>query len=118
MLRAVWNDDMTTLKRLFREMGFGTDGMEMPADEVVREYHSIILEPLAHRRPFRFSEFEVHGRVRDFFKRNLGFLKLVPPADLLMYFRVIAGLKGMMTLADAAVDLRSIAESACERRGI
>ena len=44
-------------------------------------------------------------------------LKLVPPAELLMYFRMLAGLKGMMTRTNAEVDYRALAEACCARRG-
>jgi predicted unusual protein kinase regulating ubiquinone biosynthesis (AarF/ABC1/UbiB family) len=118
MLRAYWDDDMSRLIELYRVMGFGTEGMDMPSEETMRMYHRIILEPLNHADKFKFSEFQIHGRVREFFKDNLSFFKLVPPANLLLYLRVVGGLKGMMTLVDAGVDLRAIAEACCERRGI
>ncbi len=118
MLRAFWDDDMTRLTDLYRVMGFGSEGMEMPDEEAMRTYHGLILEPLATHGKFRFSDFKIHSRVREFFKSHLSFLKLVPPANLLLYLRVIAGLKGMMTLVDAGVDFRTMAEACCERRGV
>ena len=43
---------------------------------------------------------------------------MVPPPELLLYFRVITGVKGMMTRIDAEVNVRQRAEAVCERRGI
>lgn len=118
MLVAFWDDDMTRLKALLMRRGFGQPGMVWPEDEVLREYLNMILEPIATRGPFRFQDFRVAQRVRAFFRRNIGFLKVVPPPELLLYFRVLGGIKGMMTRIDAAVDLRAIAEDCCRRRGI
>lgn len=118
MLVAFWDDDMPRLKALLKRRGFGREGMVWPDDAVLREYLQMILEPIATEGPFRFADFKVAARVRAFFKRNLGFLKVVPPPELLLYFRVLGGLKGMLTRIDAAVDLRAIAEDCCRRRGI
>lgn len=118
MLVAFWDDDMTRLEALLKRRGFGRDDMVWPEEAVLREYLQMILEPIATPGPFRFADFKVAARVRAFFKRNLGFLKVVPPPELLLYFRVLGGLKGMLTRIDAAVDLRAIAEDCCRRRGI
>ena len=90
----------------------------MPTEEQLRAYHRMILEPMTHDAPFRFSDFKVHERVRGFLKTNISILKLIPPAELLLYFRVVAGVKGMMTQLDAAVNVRAIAEDVCRRRGL
>lgn len=118
MLVAFWSDDMARLEALFKRRGFGRPGMEWPDHETLRQYHRMILEPIAEDAPFRFSEFRVAGRVRTFFRQNLGFLRIVPPPELLLYLRVMAGMKGMMTRIDAAVNLRAIAEEACRRREV
>lgn len=118
MLVAFWDDDMPRLEALYKRLGFGRPGMEWPDHETLRAYHRMILEPIAEDAPFRFAEFRVAGRVRSFFRENLSFLRVVPPAELLLYLRVMAGIKGMMTRIDAAVNLRACAEAACRRRGV
>ncbi len=118
MLVAFWDDDIPRLKALLKRRGFGQAGMVWPEDEVLREYLQMILEPIATPGPFRFADFKVAARARAFFRRNLSFLKVVPPPELLLYFRVLGGLKGLMTRVDAAVDLRAIAEACVARRGI
>lgn len=118
MLVAFWDDDMTRLKALLKRTGFGRDDMIWPEDDVLREYLGMILEPIATDAPFRFADFKVAARIRAFFRRNIGFLKLVPPPETLLYFRVLGGMKGMLTRIDAAVNLRAIAEDCCRRRGI
>jgi len=118
MLDAYWTRDIRRLTRIAQKIGFGRDDTAPPEPDVFAEYLDMILEPLANYGPFRFAEFKVHGRVRNFLRTHLTVVRFVPPADLLMYFRVLAGMKGMMTRIDAAVELRQIAEACCKRRGI
>lgn len=118
MLVAFWDDDMPRLKALFRRTGFGKDGDEYPADDVLRTYLGMVLEPIATDAPFRFADYKVAARLRAFIRQNLSFLKLVPPPETLLYFRVLAGLKGMLTRMDSQVNLRAIAADCVRRRGI
>lgn len=118
MLVAFWDDDMDALAAIFRRFGFGREGMTYPDAEVMRTYHRLILEPLLVDAPFNFSTFSVHQKARAFIRQNPSFLKMVPPAELLLYFRVIAGVKGLLTRIDADVNLRAMAEATCRHRGI
>lgn len=118
MLVAFWNDDMGALKALFTEFKFGKEDVKMPSDEVLREYHGMILAPLAHQGPFNFSKWQIHSRLRGFLRHNMEMIRLVPPAELLLYLRVLGGVKGMLTRVDANVDVRALAEACCVRHGI
>ena len=118
MLRAVMNDDFDGLVELYETFGFGQAEYGLPSTEVLREYHGIILEPLLHDGPFRFKDYTLHSRARDFVLEHRDMLRMTPPAELLLYFRVLAGLKGMMTRTDASVNVRAIAEACQARRGI
>jgi len=118
MLVAFWDDDMPRLESLLRKVGFGREGMDWPDHALLSEYLNMVLEPIAHDGPFRFADFEVAARIRAFVRRNLSFLKMVPPPELLLYFRVLGGMKGLLTRMDVAVDLRTIATDVCIRRGI
>ncbi len=118
MLRAVMDDDFHRLTELYGEYGFGQSEYELPSTEVLRDYHAIILEPMLHDGPFRFKDYAMHSRARDFVLKHRDMLRMTPPAELLLYFRVLAGLKGMMTRTDASVHLRAIAEACQKRRGI
>lgn len=117
LLIAYWEGDMRKLSDLYRQLGFGREGMTMPSEAVLREYHDLILEPIRERAPFNFSEWTIHGRIRAFLRSNLEFLKLVPPPELLLYLRVLAGVKGMLTRVDARINVRAIGEACCLRRG-
>lgn len=118
MLLAFWNDDMAELSRLLQHFGFGREGGRMPTHDVLREYHRMILEPVAVNAPFDYSTWSVHGRARSYVLRHPDMLRLVPPAELLLYFRVLTGVKGLVTRVDADVNLRALAEAGCRRRGL
>jgi predicted unusual protein kinase regulating ubiquinone biosynthesis (AarF/ABC1/UbiB family) len=118
MLRAYWTRDMGRLSALLQAAGFGKPGMTMPTHEVLQDYLDLILEPLREDAPFNYSTWKVHARARLYLRKHLVMVRLVPPSELLLYFRVLVGMKGIMSRVDAAVNLRAIAESACERRGI
>ena len=64
------------------------------------------------------SAFELHAPAREFLLENTALMKMVPPAELLMYFRVLAGLKGMMTRVAATLNVRALSEACCVRRGL
>ncbi len=118
LLRHFWEGDMHALEQRFRMMGFGTPDAKFPDHEVMRQYHDMILEPIKHDAPFDFSEWAVHGRIRAFMRENFELIRLVPPAGLILYLRVLAGLKGQMTRMKANINLRALAEAQCRRKGV
>ncbi|MBU0553561.1 AarF/ABC1/UbiB kinase family protein [Myxococcota bacterium] len=117
LLVAYWADDMAGFLDEMMRMGFGYEGVELPSEAALRDYLTIILEPVGARGPFNFAQWQMHKRSRAFLRAHVGFLKLAPPAEMMLYFRVLVGLKGMMTRVDAAVDIRKIAEDCCRRHG-
>jgi predicted unusual protein kinase regulating ubiquinone biosynthesis (AarF/ABC1/UbiB family) len=119
LLVSYWDGDIVQMRRVFREMGFGTeDDTSVPSVEKLRAYHDIVLEPIATDRAFNFTGWAMHERVRRYLKNNLEFLKFVPPAELMMYFRVVAGMKGFMTKVDTPLNLHRLARETAVRRGI
>lgn len=117
LLVAFWADDMAEMERLFRQHGFGKDGGNYPDHDVLRAYHRMILEPLLEDAPFNMSTWKVHARARQFMRKNLSMIRLIPPPELLLYLRVLAGVKGILTRVDVAVNIRRVAEDACRRHG-
>jgi predicted unusual protein kinase regulating ubiquinone biosynthesis (AarF/ABC1/UbiB family) len=118
LLAAFWRGDIQTPVECYRRMGFGSEGHELPTPEVLAAYHDLILEPIAKHGEFDFGSWTVHHRIRHYLKEHVSVLKLVPPAELLLYLRVLAGLKGLLTRMNAAIDLRTLAEEQCRRRGV
>jgi predicted unusual protein kinase regulating ubiquinone biosynthesis (AarF/ABC1/UbiB family) len=118
LLAAFWRDDIDTTMECYRRMGFGTPDGTLPPAEMVRAYHQLILEPIREHGEFDFGGWQVHQRIRRFLREHMDMVKLVPPAELLLYLRVLAGLKGLLTRMNARIDLRTLAEAQCVRRGV
>jgi predicted unusual protein kinase regulating ubiquinone biosynthesis (AarF/ABC1/UbiB family) len=118
LLRHFWEGDMHALEQRFRLMGFGTPDAKFPDHEVLRAYHDLILAPIKHDAPFDFDGWSVHARLRTFLRENFELIRMIPPAGLILYFRVLAGLKGQMTRMKANINLRAIAEEQCRRKGV
>jgi predicted unusual protein kinase regulating ubiquinone biosynthesis (AarF/ABC1/UbiB family) len=117
LLMAFWCDDMVEMEAIFRRMGFGEPGVKYPEHEVLRAYHRIVLEPLSRDEPFDFAGWSVHARIRGFMRDLLEMLRLPPPPALLLYLRVLAGIKGQMTRMHANVNIRRVAEDCARRHG-
>lgn len=118
LLRHFWEGDMHAMEQRFRMMGFGTPDAKFPDHEVLRAYHDLILAPIKHDAPFDFDGWSVHARLRTFLRENFELVRMIPPAGLILYFRVLAGLKGQMTRMRANINLRAIAEAQCRRKGL
>ena len=109
---------MPTLEAHFKRLNFGHADLVYPSHDVLRQYHDIILHPMISREAINFGTFELHAPAREFLLENTALMKMVPPAELLMYFRVLAGLKGMMTRVAATLNVRALSEACCVRRGL
>jgi predicted unusual protein kinase regulating ubiquinone biosynthesis (AarF/ABC1/UbiB family) len=118
LLAAYFRRDAEALIECYRRLGFGSDEGSFPSAEVLAEYTDLIFEPIRERGPFDFGAWSVHGRLRTYVRQHMEMLKMVPPAELLLYLRVLAGLKGLLTRMKATIDLRTVAEEQCRRRGV
>ena len=101
------------------ELGFG-EGQHhrLPNKEAIAEHHRLVLQPMARYESFNFSKWHIHEELREFLSKNFNFIYLTPPAELIMYLRVIAGIKGTLSQVDAGTNIRALAEACCERRGL
>ncbi len=117
-LVAYWQRDGEGIRRCLKAQGYGKPGTEMPAGDVLLNYFDLILAPLREHGPFDFSDWQVHARTRQYVREHLEMIKLVPPPEMLLYFRVLLGVKGIMSRSGGQVNLRAMAEAACDRRGI
>ena len=119
VLSAHWGGSASAQAGALFELGFGVKARdELPSDEAIAEHHRLILAPMARHEEFNFSRWSVHEELREFLSEHLDFIHLSPPPALIMYLRVIAGIKGVLTQIDAGVDIRAIAERCCVRRGL
>ena len=118
LMLAFWNDDMEALVATYRRLGFGDPKVDFPPLDVLRAHHHMVLEPIAHNTPFAFGQWSVHRRLRRYVRQHPSLLRMVPPADSILYLRVAAGLKGLLTRLDTTINVRALAEQAAIRRGL
>ena len=120
ILDAVWGEDPERAARYYQEIGFGgknADPSIFDAD-LIKRYHELILEPFIVPGPFHFGGWQVTAKAQRFIMKNPKMIKLVPPADLILYFRVLSGVKGLLTKLDEKVDLRAPAIEIAKERGV
>jgi predicted unusual protein kinase regulating ubiquinone biosynthesis (AarF/ABC1/UbiB family) len=119
ILRPFWAGDAEGQAAALRDLGFGgKPDAPLPTPAEIAAHHALILEPMARCEPFNFSTWRVHEELRAFLSQHLHFIHLIPPPELIMYLRVVAGIKGTLSQINAAVDIRSIAQACCVRRRV
>jgi hypothetical protein len=101
-----------------QRLGFGADGADASIyePELLREYHEIILEPFLYDEAFDFAKWRPRAPAQRFVLKNPRFLKLVPPADALVYFRVLSGIKGLLAKMKARLNVHRMAVQTARRR--
>ena len=60
-------------------------------------YLKALLAPLLLDEDLCFCDFEIAPTVRAYIRKHPEILKLTPPAHLVMYFRIVGGLKGILS---------------------
>jgi predicted unusual protein kinase regulating ubiquinone biosynthesis (AarF/ABC1/UbiB family) len=119
VLIGCWLDEPEHAPRIYRELGFGADGM--PIEEIdplmLEEYHQLILAPFLVDRPFDFGSWKPAQEVKEFMKANPRFMKLIPPRAALPYFRVLSGIKGLLAKVDGRVNVCRPSVEIARRRG-
>ena len=118
ILPAFWSQDPQRQLDSLLKVGFGKEGARLPRLESIARHQELVLAPMAESIPFSFYHWRVSDDLKDLLTSDLAFINLVPPADLLLYLRVISGIKGTLSQLNASCDIRSIAEEACLRRGL
>jgi predicted unusual protein kinase regulating ubiquinone biosynthesis (AarF/ABC1/UbiB family) len=118
ILPAFWSGDSQRQMDSLLNVGFGRKDAKLPKLESIARHQELILAPMAHRQPFSFYSWRVSEDLRELLTSDLTFVNLVPPAELLLYLRVISGIKGTLSQLNASCNIREIAERACVRRGL
>lgn len=109
ILKAHWTGDAEALPERFRAAGFGVpDARKLPPD-VLYEYLDLLLAPFIKDTEFDFTHWDVEWKAKDFVTAHPAMLSLTPPRDALFYFRVCAGLKGMLCRTGSRVNVHRLA---------
>jgi predicted unusual protein kinase regulating ubiquinone biosynthesis (AarF/ABC1/UbiB family) len=119
ILDACWQNDHERVARIYRSIGFGG---ENPSPSVLnanmlRAYHEIALEPFMVNREFNFSEWDMRKRLQSFIADYPAFLKLAPPAESVLVFRTLGGIKGFLVRCDGKVNVHRMAVECARRNG-
>lgn len=118
ILPAFWSGDPQRQMNSLLDVGFGREGAKLPRLESVARHQELVLAPMGVQQPFSFYSWRVSEELRDLLTSDFAFVNLVPPAKLLLYLRVISGIKGTLSHLNASCDIREIAQRACVRRGL
>ena len=113
-----WNDRFPSIVQRLKTLGFGEKGQQWPPDEVMASYLKALLAPLLLDEDFYFCDFEIAPTVRAYIRKHPEILKLTPPAHLVMYFRIVGGLKGILSRTATGVNLYQLAREMAKLRGI
>ena len=120
VLDCCWRDDQEGAIDVYERLGFGNDNA-MYGDidpDLLWEYHQIVLGPFLHDEPFEFGGWSPAMDGKKFMLKHPSFFQLVPPADALLYFRVLSGIKGLLNKLDARINLFPLAVETARRRGV
>ena len=118
ILRATWADDIEAVIAEAKALGYGSPGMKWPDNDVLHDYLKMILEPLTTDGPFHLGSFQVGPKIRTYLLKHPELIKVVPPAELLIYYRVLGGLKGLVSTSGARINFFNVAKRCCELREI
>jgi predicted unusual protein kinase regulating ubiquinone biosynthesis (AarF/ABC1/UbiB family) len=115
-----WEEDNERARELLKQLGFSTDESQIDAvdPDLLREYHGIVLEPFMVDEPFDFGSWQPATDGKKFMLENREMLKLVPPKDLILYFRLLSGIKGLLRKLDAKINVRQITDKTVRRTGL
>ena len=120
LIDTCWRQDQERAKRLYMELGFGNAGLDWARIEpqLLADYHDIVLKPFLRDEPFEFASWTPAKESREFMLSHPAFLKLVPPAEALPYFRMLSGVKGLLVRMDARLNVYELAYRTAKTRGI
>lgn len=119
IMDACWQRDDERVARLYRELGFGRNDPDPKIFDprLLRAYHEIALAPFLRDEAFDFAGWDLRRQMQGFVREHPAFLKLVPPAEGLLVFRVMSGIKGLLNKSGARINVHGMAVETARRRG-
>ncbi len=112
-----WHGDIHEIEAVLREMQFASSGEHWPESEDLYGYFKIFLAPIAQDQPFNMAQWPIYEQLSKYVLQHLRLKRLMPPKELLLYFRAVAGLKGLLTKMNVNINLYRIAAESCKKRG-
>ena len=120
VVTTIWTDEPERALDIYEELGFGDANLDIRTidPEVVAAYHQIVLAPFVQPGEFEFGGWQPALEGKKFMLSHPSMLQLTPPPNMLMYFRLLSGIKGLLGKFDARIDIKPLARETAERRGL
>ncbi len=119
IMDACWQGEDDRAAQIYRAAGFGKEahGDDVFNARKLREYHEISLEPFLRDEAFDFASWDMRRRLQRFIFDWPTFIKLTPPAEGLLIFRVLGGIKGLLAKSGGRLNVHRMAVETARRRG-
>lgn len=119
VLVAKWRHEKDSLSGLFERIGYaGQKGSKGLSNQQLHELTEITCAPFLYDREFDWGAWKPRQALEDFTKANLNILQYASPPEAVFYFRVAAGVWGLLNRAGVKANYHRIAKEMVERRGL
>ncbi|MCA9555603.1 MAG: AarF/ABC1/UbiB kinase family protein [Myxococcales bacterium] len=116
---AKWRHEKDHLRELFDELGYAPmKGSKGLTNQQLHELTDITTAPFLYDREFDWGAWKPRPALEAFAKANLAVLQYASPPEAIFYFRVSAGVWGLLTRAGVKANFHRIAREVAERRGL
>ena len=109
LLQAMWTNDRQGLVDQYVELGFA-GGEPVVAPDHLFEFNKIALAPFMVDEPFDWGAWSFRDQLQGFFIKHPELLRFSPPADDLLYLRMVSGLRGILHDGSVRLNVRARAE--------
>jgi len=111
LMRAQWKGDANALIPLYTKLGFAMPARGVPDPDLLYDLHELVLEPFIKDVEFDFASWKLEEKTIAFVKENMFVSQMAPPRPALFYFRVAAGIRGMLSRTGARVNVHRMAKA-------
>lgn len=119
ILDTIWTDEPERAFKIYEEMGFGSRGLKFEEldPKLLTEYHEIVMAPFLRDEPFDFTGWAPATESKMWMLRHPTFLGLMPPAQSLMYFRMLSAIKGLLGKFEAKLNIYELSYETVKAHG-
>ena len=118
ILVAKWNREPHRLPSIFERLGYAGMGNATPATaEQLDELCDIILQPFLYDGPFNWGQWHPERELERFVRGNLNLIRYAAPPRAVFYFRVAAGVWGLLQRSQIAGNWYRVGREMAEKRG-
>jgi predicted unusual protein kinase regulating ubiquinone biosynthesis (AarF/ABC1/UbiB family) len=114
-----WRDDPEMCADVYRDLGFGREDTSKSVFDarVIEKINEISLAPFLYDEEFDFSAWRPRVELQKLILKHPKVLKFTPPAEALLYFRVVSGIKGLLARLNVQANVYDLAVDTAIRRG-